>query len=76
MNIKQMSCKKPENYANLAILCENYVYQENPRNLRETYNNYKNLRILSENHENHENLRNSCQNQENLGNPIILHENN
>ena len=56
MNIKQMSCKKPENYVNLAILCENYVYPENHRILRETYNNYKNLRILRENNENHEHL--------------------
>ena len=53
MNIKQMSCKKLENYANLAILCENYVYQENPRNLRETYKNYENLKIISDNYENH-----------------------
>ena len=34
----------------------NYVYQENQRNLRETYQNHENLRIQCDNHENHENL--------------------
>ena len=58
-----MRCKKPENYANLEILCENYGYQENARNPRETYKKNENLKIISENYENHENPRNSYQNQ-------------